>query len=126
MDLSLYHTGPEPDAGYPQFWEARAARAAALWASNAKPQAEAEWSALCRPVKTNPPAKPTNAAKAAVNRAAQMQFDGYGVLMDKRRGFDPFRSVPFRSVPFRSVPFTHHRRFKIFLSSLLFVRFFSI
>ena len=63
-----------------------------MWASNAKPQAEAEWSALCRPVKTNPPAKPTNAAKAAVNRAAQMQFDGYGVLMDKRRGFAPVPS----------------------------------
>ena len=82
--LGRLDVGPEPDAGYPQFWEARAARAAALYASNAKPAAEAEWAALCRPVRPNPPATPTNGVKAAVNRAAQMQFDGYGVLMDKR------------------------------------------
>ena len=76
--------GPEPDAGYPQFWEARAALTAALWASNAKPAAEAEWVSFCRPVKANPPATPSNGVRAAVNRAAQMQFDGYGALMDKR------------------------------------------
>jgi hypothetical protein len=29
--LSRIDLGPEPIAGYPQFWEARAARAAALW-----------------------------------------------------------------------------------------------
>jgi hypothetical protein len=38
--LARLDMGPEPDAGFPQFWEARAARAAALYASNAKPQAE--------------------------------------------------------------------------------------
>ena len=76
--------GPEPEAGYPQFWEARAARAAALWASGAKPRAEAEWTMLCAPTKPNPPATPTNGVKAAVNKAAQAQFDAYGILMDKR------------------------------------------
>ena len=82
--LDQLDMGPEPDAGYPQFWEARAARAAALWASGAKPRAEAEWAALCAPTRPNPPATPTNGVKAAVNKAAQAQFDAYGVLMDKR------------------------------------------
>ena len=82
--LDQLDMGPEPDAGYPQFWEARAARAAALWASGAKPRAEAEWAALCAPTRPNPPATPTNGVKAAVNKAAQAQFDAYGILMDKR------------------------------------------
>ena len=82
--LDRLDVGPEPEPGYPQFWEARAALAVALWASGAKPRAEAEWAALCRGAKPNPPAVPTNGVKAAVNKAAQMQFDGYGVLMDKR------------------------------------------
>jgi hypothetical protein len=82
--LDVVDLGPEPDAGYPQFWEARAARAVALWASGAKPRAEAEWAALCRPTRPNPPAVPKNGVKAAVNKAAQAQFDAYGVLMDKR------------------------------------------
>ena len=82
--LDRLDVGPEPEPGFPQFWEARAALAAALWASGAKPRAEAEWAALCRGAKPNPPAVPTNGVKAAVNKAAQMQFDGYGVLMDKR------------------------------------------
>ena len=76
--------GPEPDPGFPQFWEARAALAAAMWASGAKPRAEAEWARLCEATRPNPPATPTDGVRAAVNRAAQMQFDGYGALMDKR------------------------------------------
>jgi len=76
--------GPEPDAGFPQFWEARAALAVALWASGAKPRAEAEWSRLCQPTKPNPPATPANGVKAAVNKAAQAQFEAYGMRMDKR------------------------------------------
>ena len=87
--------GPEPDAGFPQFWEARAALAVALWASGAKPRAEAEWSALCRPTKPNPPSTPSNGVKAAVNKAAQAQFEAYGVLMDKRcEDFDSGTPLP--------------------------------
>ena len=76
--------GPEPDAGFPQFWEARAALAVSLWASGGKPRAEAEWQKLCRPTKPNPSSVPRNGVKAAVNKAAQAQFNAYGVLMDKR------------------------------------------
>ena len=43
-----------------------------------------EWGRLCAPTRPNPPATPTNGVKAAVNKAAQAQFDAYGVLMDKR------------------------------------------
>ena len=82
--LDRLDLGPEPDPGFPQFWEARAALAAAMWASGAKPRAEAEWARLCEATRPNPPATPTDGVRAAVNRAAQMQFDGYGALMDKR------------------------------------------
>ena len=82
--LARLDKGPEPVAGQSQFWEARAALAAALYANGSRPAAEAEWSGLCKPVKPNPPAVPTDPFRKAVNQAAQGAFDAGGVLMDKR------------------------------------------
>ena len=47
--LDQLDMGPEPDAGYPQFWEARARARGAAVGGGAKPRAEAEWAALCAP-----------------------------------------------------------------------------
>ena len=83
--LARLDKGPSPVAGQGgQFWEARAALAAALYANGSLPAAEAEWSQLCEPVGPNPPATPSDPFRKVVNRAAQGAFDAGGILMDKR------------------------------------------
>ena len=82
--LARLDKGPSPVAGRGgQFWEARAALAAALYANGSLPAAEAEWSQLCEPVGPNPPATPSDPFRKVVNKAAQGAFDA-GILMDKR------------------------------------------
>ena len=83
--LARLDKGPSPVAGQGgQFWEARAALAAALYANGSLPAAEAEWRQLCEPVGPNPPATPSDPFRKVVNRAAQGAFDAGGILMDKR------------------------------------------
>lgn len=83
--LARLDKGPSPVAGRGgQFWEARAALAAALYANGSLPAAEAEWSQLCEPVGPNPPATPSDPFRKVVNKAAQGAFDAGGILMDKR------------------------------------------
>jgi len=83
--LARLDKGPSPVAGRGgQFWEARAALAAALYANGSLPAAEAEWRQLCEPVGPNPPATPSDPFRKVVNRAAQGAFDAGGILMDKR------------------------------------------
>lgn len=83
--LARLDKGPSPVAGQGgQFWEARAALAAALYANGSLPAAEAEWRQLCKPVGPNPPATPSDPFRKVVNRAAQGAFDAGGILMDKR------------------------------------------
>ena len=83
--LARLDKGPSPVAGQGgQFWEARAALAAAFYANGSLPAAEAEWRQLCEPVGPNPPATPSDPFRKVVNRAAQGAFDAGGILMDKR------------------------------------------
>ena len=56
--LDQLDMGPEPDAGYPQFWE-RAPRARRRCGrAEQKPRAEAEWAALCAPDAAEPARDP--------------------------------------------------------------------
>ncbi|KAK3251001.1 hypothetical protein CYMTET_39647 [Cymbomonas tetramitiformis] len=75
--------GPNPD-GFPQFWDARAALAIALWATGDRAEAEAEWAELCRPTPVPPPATPSNKLFAGVNKAAQLMLDAEGIMTDNR------------------------------------------
>lgn len=77
--LQALDKGPDPD-GYPQFWDARAAQVAVLFASGYKGKAELEWKDLCRPAPPPPPSVPTNKVFAGVNRAAQTMLKVEGAL----------------------------------------------
>ena len=63
--------GPAPDGSPPQFWEARAARAAALYASGSGEAAEREFAELCAKTPPPPPSTPNFFVAAQVNRTAQ-------------------------------------------------------
>lgn len=67
--------GPDPIGGYPQFWDKRAAHAAALFAAGDTAKAEGVWEGLCMKAPSNPPSVPTNGVKAGVNRAAAKLLD---------------------------------------------------
>ena len=75
--------GPSPD-GQPQFWEARAALTAALFASGDGAGAEGEWAALCEKTQQPPPATPTNPVYAQVNKYAQALVAIEGATTDMR------------------------------------------
>ena len=60
--------GPDPIGGYPQFWDKRAAHAAALFAAGDTAKAEGVWEGLCMKAPSNPPSVPTNGVKVSLNR----------------------------------------------------------
>ena len=109
LALCLFEQGLEPDAisllrridkgpnpnGYPQFWDARAALAATLWAHGNRDDAEAEWAFLCQPHPPPPPAVPLNPIFARVNKAAQLMIKVEGELTNKNcEDFDTGTYLP--------------------------------
>jgi len=80
-DLRAIDKGPNPD-GYPQFWDARAAQAVALYVAGKRDAAELEWEDLCRPHPPPPPSVPTNKVFAGVNLAAQNMLKAEGKVLD--------------------------------------------
>merc|ERR1712224_21552 len=71
--LANVDKGPSP-FGEPQFWEARAAYIAALWATGDAQRAEAEWSQLCNRASLSPPTPSTNSLAALVKGTSEQMI----------------------------------------------------